>query len=240
MPRSFAAALLLACAVLPTQLLAQTTAPTAAEKEKARAKEAALEAQVRSYRCVGKDGKKYYGATKPVECAYVATEGLSAQGMVVRRYAAPLTVEQRAERDAEALKNAEKIAAAETAKREAESAALVQKRRDQALLQTYASEKDIESVRLRALADNQKAQQDVERRIAGLRKRQDEFAKQAAAVKAGKAPSDTFEQDVKAVAYDLQLQERLLESRKKEAETINAKYAEEKRKYLELTRGPAK
>jgi hypothetical protein len=42
------------------------------------------------------------------------------------------------------------------------------------------------------------------------------------------------------VAYDLQLQERLLDSRKKEAETINAKYAEEKRKYLELTKGPAK
>ncbi len=240
MPRSFAAALLLACAMLPAPSLSQTAAPTAAEREKARAKDAVLDAQIRSYRCVGKDGKKYYGATKPAECANVAMEGLSAQGTVLRRYAAPLTPEQRAARDAEALQNAEKIAAAEAAKREAENAALVQKRRDQALLQTYASEKDIESVRLRALADNMKAQQDVERRIAALKKRQDDLAKQAAAVKAGKAPSDTFEQDVKALAYDLQLQDRLLESRKQEAEAINAKYAEEKRKYLELTKGPAK
>ena len=123
---------------------------------------------------------------------------------------------------------------------DAQNAAKVQQRRDQALLQTYASEKDIDSVRQRALADNMKAQQDVERRIAALKRRQDELAKQAAAIKSGRPPSDTFEQDVKAVAYDLQLQEGLLESRRKEADSINIKYNEEKRKYLELTKGPAK
>ena len=76
--------------------------------------------------------------------------------------------------------------------------------------------------------------------MALLKKRQDDLGKQAAAIKAGKAPSGTYEQDVKALAYDLQLQERLLESRRKEAESINAKYDEEKRKYLELTKGPRK
>jgi hypothetical protein len=237
--RTFAAALLLAlCASSPA--VAQTAAEKAAAEKAKAAKDAAITSQIRSYRCVGTDGKKYYGSTRPPQCAFVVTEGLSAQGTVLRRFDAPLTPEQRAARDAEALKNAESIAAAEAAKREAENAALAQKRRDQALLQTYASEKDIESVRLRALADNMKAQDDVQRRIALLKKRQDDFAKQAAAAKAGKALSDTFEQDVKAVAYDLQLQERLLESRKREAESINAKYAEEKRKYLELTKGPAK
>jgi hypothetical protein len=234
------AALLVAFAALPCVSVAQTGAQKP-ESERAKAlKDAALDAQIRSYRCVGTDGKKYYGATRPAQCAFVAVEGLSAQGTVIRRFDAPLTPEQRAARDAEAQKNAEKNAAAEVARLEAENAAKVQKRRDQALLQTYASEKDIESVRLRALADNMKAQQDVGRRIDALKKKQDELAKQAAAIKAGKAPSDTFEQDVRAVAYDLQLQDRLLESRKKEAESINAKYAEEKRKYLELTKGPAK
>jgi hypothetical protein len=226
------AALLLALAAVPPPAIAQT----AAEKEKAKAKDAALDAQIRSYRCVGADGKRYYGSTRPAQCANVAAEGLSAQGMVVRRFDAPLAPEQRAAKEAEA----QKAAAQEQAKRDAANAAKVQARRDQALMQTYSSERDIELVRRRALADNQSAQQDVERRIALLKKRQDDLAKQAVAIKGGKAPSDTFEQDVKAVAYDLQLQERLLESRRKEAEAINAKYDEEKRKYLELTRGAQK
>jgi hypothetical protein len=228
-----AAAMLLALAAVPPGAFAQT----AAEKDRARAaKEAATDAQIRSYRCVGADGKKYYGSTRPAQCAGVTVEALSGQGTVLRRIEAPLTPEQRAAKEAAA----EQEAAAELAKRDAANAAKVQARRDQALLQTYAGEKDIESVRQRALADNLKAQQDVERRIQLLKKKQDDLAKQAAAIKAGKAPGDTFEQDVKAVAYDLQLQERLLESRRREAESINAKYNEEKRKYLELTKGPQK
>jgi len=237
MPRTtFAAALLLFIAAVPSVALAQTAAQTAADKEKARARDAAIDAQVRSYRCVGADGKKYYGSTRPAQCAGVAVEALSGQGTLLRRIEPPLTPEQRAAKEAAAQKEA----AAEQAKLDAVNAAKLQQRRDQALLQTYTSEKDIELARQRALADNMKAQQDVERRMALLKKRQDDLGKQAAAIKAGKAPSGTFEQDVKALAYDLQLQERLLESRRKEAESINAKYDEEKRKYLELTKGPRK
>ena len=237
MPRTtFAAALLLVIAALPSGALAQTAAQTAADKEKAKAKEAAIDARIRSYRCVGADGKKYYGSTRPAQCAGVAVEALSGQGTVLRRIEPPLTPEQRAVKEAAAQKEA----AAEQAKLDAANAAKLQKRRDQALLQTYTSEKDIDLARQRALADNMKAQQDVERRMALLKKRQDELGKQAAAIKAGKAPSGTFEQDVKALAYDMQLQDRLLESRRKEAESINAKYDEEKRKYLELTKGPRK
>lgn len=233
---SLAAVLLLAFAAVPPGAFAQTPPQTAAEKAKAAAKDAAIDAQVRSYRCVGADGKRYYGSTRPAQCAGVAVEALSAQGMLLRRIEAPLTPEQRAAKEAEA----QKAAAQEQAKRDAANAAKVQARRDQALVQTYTSERDIELVRQRALADNQKAQQDVERRIALLKKRQEELFKQAAAIKAGKAPSDTVEQDVKAVAYDLELQDRLLESRREEAESINAKYNEEKRKYLELTKGAQK
>ncbi len=237
---TIAAALLLVIAAVQSAALAQTATPTAADKEKAKAKDAALDAKISSYRCVGTDGKRYYGSSRPAQCANVAVEGLSAQGTVVRRFDAPLTPEQRAARDAEAQKNAEREAEAAIARRDAENAAKVQQRRDQALLQTYSSERDIEFLRQRALADNEKAQQDVERRIAMLKKRQEELSKQAAAIKAGKAPGDSFEQDVKALAYDMQLQERLLESRRKEAESINTKYDAEKRKYLELTKGAQK
>ena len=228
------AALLLALAAALPEARAQS-ADAKAEKERL-AREAKIRAEAKSYRCVAKDGKKYYGSMRPPQCMDVMTEALSAQGMVIGRIEAPLTAEQRAAREAEAQKNA----AAEQARREAEHAAMVQQRRDQALLQTYTSERDIESVRQRAIADNRAATGQIEARIAALKKRQDALNKEAAAVQAGKKPSDTFEQDVKAVAYDLQLQERLLESRKREADAINARYDEEKRKYHELTQGTAK
>jgi hypothetical protein len=226
MPRTtFAAALLLAFAAAPPGAFAQTAA--------GKAKAAATDAQIRSYRCVGADGKKYYGSTRPPQCAGVVVEGLSAQGTVLRRFDPPLTPEQRAAQEAAA----QKTAVEDQAKRDAASAAKMQARRDQALLQTYSSEKDIEMVRARALADNQKAREDVERRIAQLKKRQDDLAKRAA--KDGK-PVGTHEQDVRAVAYDLELQQRLLVSRDREAAAINARYDAEKRKYLELTKGAGK
>jgi hypothetical protein len=48
---------------------------------------------------------------------------------------------------------------------------------------------------------------------------------------------EKFQQDVKAVAYDLSLQQQLLETRQHEAAEINARYDEEKRKYRLMTRG---
>jgi hypothetical protein len=238
MPRTVSATvLLLAFAVLPPIVLAQTGADKSAAEKARAAKDAAIDAQIRSYRCVGADGKKYYGSMRPAQCAGVAVEALSAQGTVLRRIPAPLTPEQRAAMEAEAEKNA----AAEEAKRDAQAAARVQARRNQALLQTYTSEHDIDMVRQRTLADNQKARQDVERRIGLLKKRQDELAKLAAKLnKEGATPDSKFEQDVRAVAYDLDLQQQLLKSREREAAAINARYDEEKRKYVELTKGAQK
>jgi len=229
-----AAALLLGFAGAVPPVHAQS-AEAKAEKERL-AREAKIRAEAKSWRCVAKDGRKYYGATRPPQCMDVATEALSAQGMVIGRIEAPLTPEQRAARDAAAKENA----AALEAQRQAEAAAKAQARRDQALLQTYADERDIESMRHRAIADNQRAAQQVEARIAMLKKRQEALAKEGAAIKAGGKQRDNYEQDVKAVAYDLQLQQQLLESRKREAAAINARYDEELRKYRELTRAAAR
>jgi hypothetical protein len=234
--RLLIAALLLALAGALPATRAQTLSPEAKAEKERLAREAKIRADAKSWRCVAKDGRKYYGATRPPQCMDVATEALSAQGTVIGRIEAPLTPEQRAARDAAAKQNA----AAEQARREAEAAAKVQARRNQALLQTYASERDIESMRQRAIAENRQATQQVESRIAALKKRQDALAREGDAIKAGGKKRDNFEQDVKAVAYDLQLQEQQLEARKREANAINARYDEEKRKYLELTQGAAK
>jgi hypothetical protein len=218
-------ALLLAAA--PEATLAQTKADDA--KERARIK--ALQAQVRSYRCVTKGGRKYYGSTVPPQCTGELVEALTAQGTVLFRIDPPLTPEQRAAKAAEEKQAAQ----TQAAEREAARAAEVQARRDRALLQTYSDEQDIERVRQRALASNREAAAQVQARMAQLRARQEQLAKEGARHKDGSQASDKFQQDVKAVAYDLSLQQQLLESRQREAAEINARYDEEKRKYRELT-----
>ncbi len=220
-----ACALLLAAA--PDAALAQPKADEA--KERARIN--ALRAQVRSYRCVSKGGRKNYGSTIPPQCTGELVEALSAQGMVLFRIEPPLTPEQRAAKAAEGRKADEALAA----QREAQRAVEMQARRDRALLQTYTDEEDIERVRQRALASNRQAAEQVEARIAQLRQRQEQLAKQVEKYQDASQVPHKFEQDVKAVAYDLSLQEQLLESRRREAAEINARYDEEKRKYRELT-----
>ncbi len=220
-----ACALLLAAA--PDATLAQ--AKTDEAKEKARIN--ALRAQVRSYRCVTKAGRKYYGSTIPPQCTGELVEALSAQGTLLFRIEPPLTPEQKAAKEAEE----QKAAAAEAARAEQQKAAEVQARRDRALLQTYTDESDIERVRARSLASNREAAAQVEARIAQLKARQAQLDKEAEKFQDPSQIPDKVQQDRKAVAYDLSLQEQLLASRKREAAEINARYDEEKRKYRSLT-----
>ena len=226
LPLLAACALLLAAAA-PPAALAQSKSEEA--KEKARMDK--LRAQVRSYRCVTKAGRKYYGSTIPPQCAGEPVEALSAQGTALFRIEPPPTPEQKAARAEEERKAAE----AEAVRKEAARQAQIQARRDQALLQTYADEGDIERVRQRALADNRTAASQVQATINRLKQRQQELDKEQAKYKNSSEMPPKLLQDVRAVAYDLSLQDQLLATRKKEAAEINARYDEEKRKYRELT-----
>jgi hypothetical protein len=217
---------LLLAAAWPGSAPAQSKSEQAKEKERLRK----LQSQVRSYRCVTKAGRKYYGSTIPPQCHGELVEALSAQGTVLLRIEPPLTEAEKAAKAEEERKEAE----AAGAKAEEERKAQLQARRDQALLQTYTDESDIERVRQRALADNGAAAAQVQARIAELKRRQAELAKEAAKFTESDMPAK-LRQDVRVVDYDLELQERLLETRKKEAAEINARYDEEKRKYRALS-----
>lgn len=222
---------LAACALLLTAAPDATLAQAKTDEAKEKARINALRAQVRSYRCVTKAGRKYYGSTIPPQCTGELVEALSAQGTLLFRIEPPLTPEQKAAKEAEEQKAAE----AEAARAEQQKAAEVQARRDRALLQTYTDESDIERVRARALASNREASAQVEARIAQLKARQAQLDKEAEKFQDPSQIPDKVQQDRKAVAYDLSLQEQLLESRKREAAEINARYDEEKRKYRQLT-----
>src|SRR5258706_3664142 len=153
-----------------------------------------MSAAAQSYRCVGTDGKKYYGQSVPPQCSGQPIEQLNAQGLVVKKIDAQATADARAKMEAEEV---------ERKKREAVSKE--EGRRDRALLATYTSEKDIEESRVRALAGNREQVTESEAKIAALKKRR-------------ALPGE----NTGAIDADLKAQEGLLAAKKKEADAVNA------------------
>ena len=185
---------------------------------------APLAADAQSFRCTGKDGKKYYGQTVPPQCTGMVLEQLNSQGMVIRR------IDPEGDERAREAKEAE-----QAKKREEDAANREESRRNRALLATYTSVKDIDSARRRALADNQKAVKEAELRIEALKKRRAAYDKELEFYKEGAKPPSKLAEDIRATEIDIEATQGLLESKQKEAVNINAKYDEDKRRYQELT-----
>jgi hypothetical protein len=89
-------------------------------------------------------GRTYTGDRPPPECYNSDVRELNRDGSLRRVIPRPLTAE---EQKARALE--------EKRKAEAEERALAQRRRDRSLLETYASEEEIETARVRALMSSQ-------------------------------------------------------------------------------------
>jgi len=81
--------------------------------------------------------------------------------------------------------------------------------------------------------ENTKATQQVASRVEALRKQQAGFQKQADDLKGKDLPA-ALQQDLKTVEADLKAQEQLLEVKKREAESINARYDDDKKRYSAL------
>ncbi len=179
-----------------------------------------------TYRCTAKDGKKYRSDTVPPQCLGQPIELLNAQGFVVKRIDPAGDERERAAKEVDAVK-----------KRELEAANKDIDRRNRALLATYTSEKDIESARARALADNQKAVSTVEQKIAEIKQKRARYEKELALYQEKKdkgSPPAVLKENISNADMDLQVQEDLLAQKRKEAEAINAKYDDDKKRFREL------
>lgn len=168
-------------------------------------------------------GKVVYTDKLPAEAAGRANEQLNKQGTVVRRNEAAPTPEELAAREAERKRKLEEDALAKE-----------EKRKNVALLNTYSSEKDIEDARERALKSNEDAIKDAERKIGDAEKRQKQLAGEAEFHKKG-LPAQ-LKRDMAQNEADTKAFGELLEAKRKETAAINAKYAEDRRRYLELTK----
>ena len=176
------------------------------------------------YCCVDANGKQVCGDLLPQACYGRAYRELGPNGQTLRNVEAPLTAEQRATRSAE------------EAQRKVEEEILREKhRKDQALLNTYGSEKDIEFMRLRAQADVQKAINAAETKIVEIRTERKVFENEAEFYKKKKLPPEV-QKGLRDADYEIKVQEYLIESKKKELDLIRIKYDEDLRRYQEIVR----
>ena len=188
-----------------------------------------LAALAQSYRCVGSDGKKYYGSTVPPQCLGQPVEQLSAQGTVIKRFDAQASAAER-----------EKKAADEDERKKREALSKEEGRRNRALLATYTNEKDIDQARARALKENQGAVADIEKRIGGLKTRINELKKELDFYSGKNKPPAKLAQDMQNTEFDIKTQEELMAAKKREVDQINARYDDDRKRYGELTKGNTK
>jgi chromosome segregation ATPase len=184
---------------------------------------ALAQAPQRMYKCVDAKGKVYYTQVPPRECLGRETQELNKSGSVIKKSERAATPAEVQAREAERKKKAE---ADERIKEE--------RRKNTALLNTYSSEKDIEDQRARALKEAQDAIAATEKSIAGAQKRQKDLETEKEFYVKKPMPFK-LKNEINNVEMEIKNQTALLEAKKKEINTINAKYDEDKRRYVELT-----
>jgi hypothetical protein len=171
-------------------------------------------------------GRRVCGDTLPEQCRGRSYRMLDSGGNVIKEVGPPLTAEQRAEQAAENRR-----------KKKQEEADRELRRRDQALLDTYTTPEDIDLAQKKAEADVNFAILAAIARIDAAQSKRKKFADEAEFYKKKALPPD-LDRELKAIDHEIRLQQELLDLKKKDFETIKAKYDADRKRYFELTRRP--
>lgn len=174
--------------------------------------------------CIDAGGKQVCGDLLPQECYGRAYRELGDSGRTVRTVDAPLTAEQRVQRVKE-----------EAERKEVEAALKEQQRKDQALLNTYGSENDIEVMRQRAQEDVQKSIRNAETKIVEIRLHRKKFENEAEFYKKKRLPAEV-QKGLSDADFEINAQNSIIEAKKKELGVIREKYDEDRRRFLDLTK----
>lgn len=129
-----------------------------------------------AYRCVDDKGRTHVGDTPPPGCANVVMYEVHQTGQVLRTIQPSMTPEQLKQKEIEQAKKAE-----------ADKVMFEQKRKDQALLSTYAAEKEFDVARDRNIEPLNKTIKTTNERMKAVEKREKELAEEAEFYKAGKS-----------------------------------------------------
>jgi len=164
------------------------------------------------------------GDKVPPEFEDAATKELDRRG-VTRKTTE--TAEEEARRAAQ--EEAKARQAEEDKKRTAE-----QRRQDMALLNTYANDREIDQRRDRELQEVDRLLGQFQGLHKGAAARQADAQKRLAAAETARKPSDAVKDEVARAEAEMAKLEKSIAAKSKEKEDISARYAETKRRYLEL------
>ncbi len=173
-------------------------------------------------------GRRICGDTLPEQCRGRAYRVLDSGGNIVKEVGPPMTAEQKVE-----------LAAETRRKKQLEEAARELRRKDQALLDTYATPQDIDLAQRKAEADVNLAIQDTQGRIDAARKKRKKFEQEAEFYQKKAMPPE-LAKELRALDHEIKVQQELMDVKRHDFAAIKAKYDADRKRYFELTgRSPA-
>lgn len=176
------------------------------------------------YKWVDDKGVTHYSETMPPELKDRKSTEIDKWGRVLKQNEAPPTPEQ-----LRALEEKKERQALET-KQAAE-----QRRRDNALMNTYTTESEINAARARAIAGATQTREAIEVRQKMLRARTEDLRRNLEALrKAGKSVPDSLRDELAANEKDEARIAGDIKTKNDEIEQIAAKYDQDKQRFREL------
>ena len=177
----------------------------------------------RSIYCCDVGGQPICGDILPAACYGRAYRELSPSGVVRRTVPAPLTADELSRR-----------AELERQRRAEEAERQRQQRLDQALLETYRSLDDLERRRDRELRDVERTLEALREREAALVERQRALIQDATRTDKSDVAA-SLERDIRTLDSEIVAQRGVLEAKTRERAAVLERFAEDRRRYLELT-----
>lgn len=169
--------------------------------------------------------RRVCGDQVPEVCKGRSYKIFDGSGSLVREVGPPLTAEQRAAEEAEAKR-----------KKAQEAAAREQRRKDAALLETYGSLQDLDKMLARSEEEILAAIRQAEAHITTVRQRRQKFENEAEFYKNRELPPDVA-RGLRDTDHEIQAQNSLIKSKRKDLEGIRAKFAEDRQRFLEILSG---
>lgn len=172
------------------------------------------------------NGRRTCADTLPEACRGKAYKIIDGAGNVLKEVGPPLTAEQKAEAAVQARR-----------KQEQEDIAREQRRKDQALLDTYSSVKDIDIAQQQAETDLQQAIAIANAQIDVIRQQRKKFENEAEFYKKKNMPAEVTK-GLREADYGIKLLEETREVKRRDFQTVKVKYDNDRKRYLEITNRP--
>ena len=177
--------------------------------------------------CPDANGRRTCGDTLPDVCRGKAYRIIDGSGNVIKEVGPPLTAEQRTE-----------AALLEKRRQEQDALAREQRRKDQALLDTYSSVKDIDAAQQQAETDLRRAIDSANAQIDVIREERKKYEREAEFYKKKNIPAE-LSKGLRETDYNIKLLEDMREIKRRDYQTVKNKYDSDRKRYLEIMSKPS-